>query len=239
MRRRAGSGAAVIGRPASGSGPSASARASHSPTASVCGRRLRSIPHASSAASTRAASTGSCRARTLWSILRRSRKPAMTTRHRLSSAAASSRSSAAKGSRTRTADSTLGAGSKASRGTRNATRAFAWYWTKTERYDIAPGGAAIRSATSRWTISTRRSARGGDAEQAVEDRARDVVRQVGDDVVRRRAEVRRGPGRAHRPRRAAAAASRAHPRRSRGAAPRARGRAPRPSRSRLPPGARP
>ena len=48
-----------------------------------------------------------------------------------------------------------------------------------------PGGAAIRSATSRWTMSTRRSGRGGSPEQRVQDRARDVVRQVGHDVVRR------------------------------------------------------
>ena len=129
-------GARVTG---SGIGPSASASAIHSPTATVWGRRSRAIPTASSAASTRSGSIGSWRVSTLWSILRRSRNPAWTTRHSASSVAASSRSSGGNGSSTSTADSTLGAGSNASRGTRNATRALAWYWTNTDRYDMSPG----------------------------------------------------------------------------------------------------
>ena len=81
-RRRRGSCTAVIGsraprrpRPSGPIGPSASWSASHSPTASVCGRRSGSIPAVASAAVTRPASSGSWRASTLWIILRRSRKP--------------------------------------------------------------------------------------------------------------------------------------------------------------------
>ena len=48
---------------------------------------------------------------------------------------------------------------------------------------MSPGAAATRSATSRWTISTRRRGRGRLAQEPVEDRAGDVVRDVGDDVV--------------------------------------------------------
>ena len=78
-----------------------------------------------------------------------------------------------------------------------------------------PAGAAIRSATSRWSISTKRSGRGSSSSTLVEHRAGDVVRQVGDQVPGRRHEVRRGRGRGCRPRPAAA---RRHPRTARAGA---------------------
>ena len=83
-----------------------------------------------------------------------------------SSSAASSRSSAAYGSTTSTADSTSGAGSNAAGGHAGTRRAPGRGTGRTPTgSSCRPGGAAIRSATSRWTISTKRSGRGALAEQ--------------------------------------------------------------------------
>ena len=54
---------------------------------------------------------------------------------------------------------------------------------------MSPGAAATRSATSRWTISTMRRGRGCLAQEPVQDGAGDVVRDVGDHVVRLRGQV--------------------------------------------------
>ena len=104
-------------------GPSASRSASHSPTASVCGRRSGSMPpwpeggrHAARLdreLSARARCGSSCAARGT---------PAWTSRHNSSSVSASSRSSASNGSTTMTADSTAGSGSNAPAGTSKAIR---------------------------------------------------------------------------------------------------------------------
>src|ERR1019366_1368193 len=114
-------------------GPIASSSRIHSPTASVCGRRAGSIPATVKAAAIASPDRGSCRARTLWIVLRRSRRAAWTSRHRASSTTGSRRSSSANGSITITAESTAGAGSNAVGGTRRTIRTVAWYWTNTDR----------------------------------------------------------------------------------------------------------
>ena len=93
------------------------------------------MPVAASTASTRAGGIGSCRVSTLWIILRRSRNEAWTSRQRSSRSSSESASSgpSAAGSTTMTADSTLGSGSNAPGGTRNAIRTAALAWTNTDR----------------------------------------------------------------------------------------------------------
>ena len=118
----------------------ASASASHSPTARVCGRRSASIPQASRAATTRSPGIGSCRTRTLWSILRRSRKPAWTMRQRWSSAVGVQpvvEGVRLAGPARRTPPRARARTRRAARGTPPGQRA--WYWTKTERYLMPPG----------------------------------------------------------------------------------------------------
>ena len=66
---------------------------------------------------------------------------------------------------------------------------MAWYCTNTDRYDIAPGSGCdplgdLALEHEHEVLGPRRR-----PEQPVEHGARDVVRQVGDDVVRRRHEV--------------------------------------------------
>ena len=58
-----------------------------------------------------------------------------------------------------------------------------------------PGAATMRSATSRWNISTSRSYQGGHGSavsQCDQQRGRDVVGQVGDDARAAAGEQRRG-----------------------------------------------
>ena len=108
--RRAGSGgsepgarrpsSSLIGRPIGGRagrdraarGPRAGGSTRRPPASAVDGPGRSRPPRAPS--STWAGVSGSCRARTLWSIFRRSRKPAWTSRQSSSSVAGSSRSSA-------------------------------------------------------------------------------------------------------------------------------------------------
>ena len=104
--------------------------------ASAAAGRRRSRPRPARR-STRTASTGSCRARTLWSILRRSRNAAWTSRQRPSS------SSARKAPRVVAS----GVGSthddrrvdfrlrfeRAARAPPSRVPTVAWYWTKTDR----------------------------------------------------------------------------------------------------------
>ena len=146
------------------------------------------------------ASNGSWRARTLWSILRRSRKLAWTSRQSSSSASGSRRSSASNGSTTMTADSTAGAGSNAVG--RNVERDPDAGVVLHEDREVAhlPGRRRdpLRDLALDHQHQPLRAAAA--SQQRVQDRARDVVRQVRDDVVRRLDEPRRGPGRARRPR---------------------------------------
>ena len=179
-------------------------RSTPRPRRSAAGGRGRSRRW-SRAASTCSGGMWSCRVSTLWSILRRSRNPAWTIRHRCSSASASSRSSAANGSSTSTADSTLGAGSKASRGhpERDPRLGVVLDEDRQVRHVAGRRRHAFGDLALEHQDQALRARRTG--QQPVQDRARDVVRQVRDDVVRRRHEARRGPGRARRPRSAAGA----------------------------------
>ena len=117
------------------------------------------------------------------------------------------------------------------------------------RSSCAPGAATMRSATSRWNISTRHVVPRRprlDAEPAHQQRGRDVVGQVGDDAdgAGRVAEMRRGSNveriarRPREPARDSARRSRRAPRsRARRARPRSRGAAPSASSARVrPPG---
>ena len=166
-----------------GWGPSASRSASHSPTAKVCGRRSGAMPVPASAASTRVASNGNCRESTLWIIFRRSRKAAWTSRQSSSSSSGPSRSSGAYGSTTMTAESTAGSGSNASGGH--------------EEGDARPG-VVLHEDRQVAHLPGRRGDPLGDlaldhqhhpprprrlAEERMQDRRRDVVRQVRDHVI--------------------------------------------------------
>ena len=159
----------------------------------------RSRPSASAAA-IRAGGTGSCRVRTLWSILRRSRNAAWTSRQSASSSAGSRRSSSANGSTTMTAESTAGAGSKAV-GRHPPEDPHRRVVLDEDRQVAEPAGARRDPLGHLALDHQHEPARTGRlAEQPVEDRAGDVVGQVGDDVVRLGQQAGRAAGRARRPR---------------------------------------
>ena len=181
------------------------ARSTPPPPASGDGDRRR-CPASASAAAIVAGSIGSWRGRTLWSILRRSRKPAWTRRQRSSSIAAGRRprASGARTSRASTADSTSGAGSNASRGTRR-TIVGAGVVLDEDR-QVAHRARRRRDPLRHLALDHEDAALGARprlaAEQPVEDRAGDVVRA---GWPRRRTAAPRGPPgprRGRRPRRA-------------------------------------
>ena len=208
-------------RRSAGSGPSAPRSASHSPTAERLGPPVAGDRRAVERGRDSAGTTGSCRASTLWSILRRSRKPAWTSRQRSSSVAGRRRPASA-GRTLEDQDGRLHLG----RGLEGLPRHPA----------NDPGGGVVLDEDGQVAHAARR--RGdplGDlaldhqhaalgarrlAEQPVEDRAGDVVRQVGHDVVGRRDEAARSTGRGRPPRRGAARRPRARRRRRRSAKPR-------------------
>src|SRR5262245_37914285 len=88
------------------------------------------------------------------SIFRRWPKAASVTR---CSASASQGSGSCRGVRRTIEDVTLGGGTNAERATSNRILASVRHPASTERrpYDFVPGAATIRSATSRWNISSR------------------------------------------------------------------------------------
>ena len=174
---------------------------SHSPTASVCGRRSGAIPAAASAASTRPADRQLARQHVVEHLAalaeaRLDEPPELVLARRRSS-----RSRPRTARATRTAESTSGAGSNAVRrdaGARPGPRRGTGR-TRTGS-SSAPGGAAIRSATSRWTISTSRSGRGCAPRSAVQDGLVMWYGRLATTSNGRRRRARRGPGRARRPR---------------------------------------
>ena len=147
------------------------------------------MPTSASAAAIVAGSIGSCRGSTLWSILRRSRNPAWTRRHRSSSMAGGRRpgASGARTSRASTADSTSGAGSNASRGTRRTMRRDGVVLDEDREVAHRAGrrGDPLRHLALDHEDAALRARPRLAAEQPVEHRARHVVGEVGHDVVRR------------------------------------------------------
>ena len=188
-------------------GPGRSARAPRGgpatprPRASAAGGsgRCRS---AASTASTRAGGIGSCRVSTLWIILRRSRNEAWTSRQRssISSAVSASSGPSTSGSTTMTAefDGRLGL----ERGRRHPERDADRGVGLDEHGQVAHRAGRGRDPLGDLALDHEHGPGrpGRRLEQPMEDRARDVVGQVRDDVVRRREQRRRAPGRARRPR---------------------------------------
>ena len=130
---------------------------------------------------------GSWRGRTLWSILRRSRKPAWTTRQSRSSPSASRRRARVRP--TSTAESTSGAGSKADAGTTWRMRDVSVVLD--EDREVAHATRRRRDALGDLALDHQHEAVGPRlvTQDVVQDRARDVVRDVGDQVPRRPDEV--------------------------------------------------
>ena len=144
----------------------------------------------SSARSMRSGATPvSCRRSTFRSIFRRSRKPAWTSRHRSSSIAGSRRSSSSYGSSTITADSTSGAGSKASRrhaeGDPDARVVLDEH--AEVRQPAGRGGDPLRDLALDHQHQPARAR--GSAEEPMKRRRGHVVREIGDHVVGRLDEV--------------------------------------------------
>ena len=127
-------GSRVRGRP--GDRPERLAQREPLPDRERLGAPVAAMPHAASAASTRVARRpGAGAASTLWSILRRSRNAGLDDPpEAVLRRPASRRSSAAYGSSDEDRRLDLGRGlERLAAARRNATRAFAWYWTNTDR----------------------------------------------------------------------------------------------------------
>ena len=169
-------------------GPSAARRRQPLPDREGLRPPVGAMPAAASAASTRAGAIGSCRGQHVVDHLaplaeRRLDEPpqlVVLVRRRAPRAAPS-----AAGSRTMTADSTLGSGSNAPGGTRNAIRTAGVVLDEDRQVAHRAGRRGdplghLALDHEHGPVRARRL-----AEQPVEDRARHVVRQVGHDVVRR------------------------------------------------------
>ena len=195
------------------------ARRTNSSGASASARALAGRPSAPSAATACARLATPASSSEFASVLRRWANAACTTRLRpLYSAPQSVRRSSAS-----SAESTPGGGRKQVRATGwKPTRAqVSCTSTDTAPYARVPGSATKRSATSRWSITHQRATARKPVEALHADGRRDAVRQVGDQLGRRRVEPGEVERHAHRRRGAGCSRS---PGASRVAAPRAGGR---------------
>ena len=140
--------------------PSSRRRRTQPSTLSACARRSGSVSARSSACMIWSTGIGSARGNALRSFFLRSLNPAWTSLQSCSSSSSESPASGecVKRSRESTAESTVGTGSNDSRRTRRTIVASLRDRTNAVRYDQSPTGAATRSATSRWTSRTIRSA---------------------------------------------------------------------------------
>ena len=182
-------------------GPSASRRASHSPTASVCGRRSGAIPAAARAAVTRAGVDRELARQHVVDHLAAlaegglDQPPELVLVVRVEAVVGVVRLD----DDDRRLDRRL---RLEGRRRARARRSGPGRGTARRPTGSSSSRAAPRSARRPRAGPSARAGRGrgGCAEERVQDRARDVVRQVGDDVVGRLDERGRGPGRARRPR---------------------------------------
>ena len=123
------------------------------------------------------------------SVLRGCLKPAWTSVVNASQLARGDQRARVVGERLEQQDGRVDLRPRVERLRRYATheRTVAWAWIATASALISPGCAAMRSATSAWTMTTSRAANGGPAAEQVAQRGRgDVVRQVGHHDERRR-----------------------------------------------------